>query len=202
LTRRLSVHARLALRMLRRLDPRLVRLTNPRRHPDRRLLAVLLIGGLSIGGAAAIAATREGDVQDGNYAEYEVQTAPDKKEEPEPSPLRRGPRKPFGDAEVSLFPLEERHPRFHDPIYVFTDEPARAASAYPLADPPGVVVDIEGSPEPDSEAMAMVGKDDRIKLVRRRMTATGIRYIIRLSTPVTKIETEHEGNVVIVSPLR
>ena len=55
--RNIKVRARLALRKLRRLDPRIVRLSDPRPGPDRRLIAAMLVAGLTIAGAAAIAAT-------------------------------------------------------------------------------------------------------------------------------------------------
>jgi hypothetical protein len=95
----------------------------------------------------------------------------------------------------------ERHPRFYDPILVFTEMVPHGASAYPLADPPGIVVDIHGIPEPLGKAAVAVGKDDRVRMVRRRTTKKGTRYIINLTTPIKRIETEYEGRVVLVYPL-
>ena len=91
---------------------------------------------------------------------------------------------------------------FHDPLYVFCDETAHKVSAYPLVDPPGVVVNLDGVPEPEADAESMVGKDSRIRAVRRRVTSTGIRYILRLDTPIKRIQVIHEGAVVIVLPVR
>lgn len=86
--------------------------------------------------------------------------------------------------------------------YVFTELPPARVSAYPLASPPGIVVDLEGLPEPEEPAAALVGDDDRIRSVRRRVTQRGLRYIIGIETPVTRIEVEHEGQVVIITPVR
>ena len=90
---------------------------------------------------------------------------------------------------------------FHDPLYVFSDETAHKVSAYPLADPPGVVVNLDGVPEPEADAKGMVGKDSRIRAVRRRVTSTGIRYILRLDTPIKRIRIIHEGAVIIILPV-
>ena len=90
---------------------------------------------------------------------------------------------------------------FHDPLYVFCDETAQKVSAYPLADPPGVVVNLDGVPEPEVDAKDMVGKDSRIRAVRRRVTSTGIRYILRLDTSIRRIRIIHEGAVIIILPV-
>lgn len=204
LPRNISVRARLAARKLRRLDPRIARLYDPRPGPDRRIVAVLLLAGLTVAGAAAIAATgaksNEADgIQPRRLAsEIDHQAFEVPRPEP-PPPLPSGDREDDARHDAQT---PERHPRFYDPIYVFTEEPARAATAYPLADPPGVVVNLEGTSAPQADPLEMVGKDDRILAVKRRQTAEGIRYIIRISTPVKRIETEHEGNVVIILPIR
>ncbi len=97
---------------------------------------------------------------------------------------------------------EKRPMNFHDPLYVFCDETAHKVSVYPLADPPGVVVNLDGVPEPEADAKSMVGKDSRIRAVRRRVTSTGIRYILRLDTPIKRIRVIHEGAVIIILPVR
>ena len=97
---------------------------------------------------------------------------------------------------------KKRPANFHDPLYVFSDETAYKVSAYPLADPPGMVVNLDGVPEPEADAKGMVGKDSRIRAVRRRVTSTGIRYILRLDTPIKRIQVIHEGAVIIILPVR
>jgi hypothetical protein len=86
--------------------------------------------------------------------------------------------------------------------YVFTGTAPTRVAAYPLASPPGIVIDLEGVPEPEEPASTLVGEDDRIRSVRRRSTERGLRYIIAIETPVTRLEVEHEGEVVIVTPIR
>ncbi len=98
--------------------------------------------------------------------------------------------------------LEKRPMNFHDPLYVFCDETAHKVSAYPMADPPGVVVNLDGVPEPEADAKNMVGKDSRIRAVRRRVTSTGIRYVLALDIPIRRIRVIHEGAVVIILPVR
>lgn len=107
------------------------------------------------------------------------------------------------NVEPMIYDTPEKRPmNFHDPLYVFCDETAHKVSAYPLADPPGVVVNLDGVPEPEADAKSMVGKDSRIRAVRRRVTSTGIRYILRLDTPIKRIRVIHEGAVIIILPLR
>ncbi|HUT78607.1 MAG TPA: hypothetical protein VM285_13015 [Polyangia bacterium] len=95
-----------------------------------------------------------------------------------------------------------RHPRFFDMFYVFTTVSPSRATAYPLANPPGIVIDLEGVPEPEEPAAALVGEDDRIRSVRRRVTDRGLRYIIGIDSQVARVEVEYEGEVVIVTPIR
>lgn len=190
--------------LLRRLDPRIVRVTDPGRPPGRGLIAVLLVTGLTVAGAAAIAAT-------GRDSRSDRHSRSDDTLDDNSRDLRKAPISPGTSArpspnteelvEARRASIAKRPKNFYDPIYVFTDAPALVATAYPLADPPGLVVNIEGIPEPEAAAQAMVGQDDRIKAVRRRVTANGVRYIIKLSTPVRRIETVHEGNVVMIAPL-
>ncbi|MBN2717341.1 MAG: hypothetical protein JXX14_15920 [Deltaproteobacteria bacterium] len=90
---------------------------------------------------------------------------------------------------------------FYNPFYVFTQTGASEVNAYPLADPPGIVVDVPGMREPDAPAADMIGKDDRVVGVRRLVTSKGLRYIIRLNQSIKRIKSTTEGNVITVSPL-
>jgi hypothetical protein len=96
---------------------------------------------------------------------------------------------------------EARHLRFYDPLLIFTEHPPSSVCAYPLLAPAGIVVDIYGIPDPLLSSEQLVSRDERILAVKRRSTTSGVRYIISLSTPVRKINTEHEGNVVMVYPV-
>jgi hypothetical protein len=103
----------------------------------------------------------------------------------------------------SRSPREKPDPKsskFYDPLYVFFDSEVESVTAYPLASPPGLVVDLKGTPEPTIEPDRFVGKDDRIRFIKRRVTPSGIRYIIGLTTPIKRIKTFKEGNVVMVFP--
>lgn len=90
---------------------------------------------------------------------------------------------------------------FYNPFYVFTGTEAKGVSAYPLADPPGLVVDVHGVIESDRSPEQMVGDDDRVLGVRRIRTSKGLRYIIRLSQSIRRIRSHTEGNVITVSPV-
>jgi hypothetical protein len=90
---------------------------------------------------------------------------------------------------------------FYNPFYVFTGTEAKGVSAYPLADPPGLVVDVHGVSESDRSPEQMVGDDDRVLGVRRIRTSKGLRYIIRLSQSIRRIKSHTEGNVITVSPI-
>jgi hypothetical protein len=122
-----------------------------------------------------------------------------------PLPPEPFEEKTVEEARANALPTEEtdlpRHPRFFDPILVFTEAVPERASAYPLADPTGVVVDLKGVPEPLEPVTSAVGEDDRIRAVKRRVTGQGLRYVIRLSTPVKRVEIESEGRVVMVYPV-
>ncbi len=90
---------------------------------------------------------------------------------------------------------------FYNPFYVFTGTEAKGVRAYPLADPPGLVVDVHGVIESDRSPEQMVGDDDRVLGVRRIRTSKGLRYIIRLSQSIRRIKSHTEGNVITVSPI-
>jgi len=193
-------------------DPRIVRLrelpsTDASPMP-RRVVIGLLIGGLLAIGAVAVGATR--DRVGGETVP--IQTA-------QPGPVRRDPTagsaaplrqktvkgpvaKPISHKKEVAEPLPPKplHPRFFDPVYVFSPEPISHASAYPLANPPGLVVDLSGVGEPAGTPGQFVGADDRIQSVRRRVTPRGVRYIIILSTPLSRIETFQDGDVVMIFP--
>jgi hypothetical protein len=181
--------SRVAARLGKFVDPRTVRLRDPR--PKARMwIGLAAAGVVLVGGAAALAANGRST--------------------PESPPLDVLSSTPTSDAlvrsvETARLPAPEpgaRHPYFFDPIYVFTETPATAATAYPMADPPGVVVNLVGTLEPAGSPASMVGQDSRIRAVRRRATADGLRYVIGMTTPIERIEIEHEGNVVLIFPLR
>ncbi len=179
-----------------RLDPRVVRLRDPRRYP-RRLSAAILLGIVLVLGAVSVAATRKGSKK---------QILPEPLEPPPERPRKQiitktmlvPPENP--DPTIEGKRIETRHPRFFDPVYVFTDNPVERVSAYPLASPPGIVVDLIGATEPTGDASDFVGKDDRVRAVRRRNTAQGLRYIIGLTTAIRRIEIVYEGQVAMIFP--
>jgi hypothetical protein len=184
----------IATRAARALDPRTVRL----RDPGPRVgvwIGVAAVGVALVAGAAALAASSN-DAPAESEPGAIPQTAASKSVEvsvsshstrDEPSL----PTEPVGP-----------HPRFHDPIYVFTEGQVAGVSAYPLADPPGLVVNLDGAPEPESAPESMVGEDRRIRAIRRRVTDKGLRYVIGLEIPVRRIDVLHEGNVVIITPVK
>lgn len=185
---------RFAARAARNLDPRTVRLRDPRPRV-RFWTAIAVVGAALVAGAAAMAATGRGSPE-GASATGDADR-PASSPEPERAPSARAAR-PAADTP----PPAAAHPNFHDPIYIFTEGAVADVSAYPMADPPGVVVNLEGAPEPDAPAESMVGEDPRIRAIRRRVTANGLRYVVGLTIPVRRIEVLHEGNVVIVTPIR
>jgi len=179
------------------LDPRTVRLRDPGEGLIKRpvlvivpVLAFLALGAAAFGASGGVSPKRE--VTEGVI-----------------NPIPAFPCEGKGKMMEAGFNVEPTIPdtpktkpmNFHDPLYVFSDETAYKVSAYPLVDPPGVVVNLDGVPEPEADAKGMVGKDSRIRAVRRRVTSTGIRYILRLDTPIRRIRIIHEGAVIIILPV-
>jgi hypothetical protein len=91
---------------------------------------------------------------------------------------------------------------FYNPYYIFIDSDSQDIKAYPLADPPGIIVNINGADEPVKSAAEMVGRDKRIKEVKRRVTKKGIRYILKISSPLKRIKTTRDGGVIIITPVK
>lgn len=189
---------RIASRLARKIDPRTVRFRDrPRR--TRAWIAIPLLIATLVAGAATLAATR-GD---------------DPAEPPGPAPSNEPPG-PYTGQQARV-PAEEqaaerptaepgapaaRHPHFHDPFYVFVEGEVTKVSAYPLADPPGLVVNLDGAPEPTATPESMVGEDARVRAIRRRVTNKGVRYVLGVTIPIKRIEMLHEGSVVIVTPVK
>ena len=180
--------------MVNDLDPRTVRLRDPGSGLKRPALVLILV--LAFLALCGVAFAASGGVSPEHaVVEGLLKTEPIKETA---APL----------AHVELVEptirdtFEKRPMNFHDPLYVFCDETAHKVSAYPMADPPGVVVNLDGVPEPEADAKNMVGKDSRIRAVRRRVTSTGIRYVLALDIPVKRIRVIHEGAVVIILPVR
>ncbi len=180
--------------MVNDLDPRTVRLRDPGEGLIKRpvlvivpVVAFLVLGAVAFGASGGVSrnpAVDEDVAKIGSINEAVDTVAPVERVEPTiPDTTAKRPM------------------NFHDPLYVFCDETAYKVSAYPLADPPGVVVNLDGVPEPEADAKGMVGKDSRIRAVRRRVTSTGIRYILRLDTPIRRIRIIHEGAVIIILPV-
>ncbi len=182
---------------IRALDPRIVRLRDPRRYPPR-LTGALVLGAILVVGAVAFGATRRG-------SKNQILPGPPL-EPPLEKPKRQAITKTLlvppdaQEAEIETEKEIARHPRFFDPVYIFTENPVEQVAAYPLASPPGVVVDLMETPEPEGVPSQFVGEDDRVRAVRRRTTARGLRYIVGLTTPVRRIEVVHDGNVVMIFP--
>ena len=180
--------------MVNDLDPRTVRLKDPGTGFKRPVLVIVpVVAFLALGAAAAGASG-------GVSKKREVDEGP----APLASELQQGGtmmEAGFNGEPVIRDTPKTKPMNFHDPLYVFSDETAHKVSAYPLADPPGVVVNLDGVPEPEADAKGMVGKDSRIRAVRRRVTSTGIRYILRLDTPIKRIRIIHEGAVIIILPV-
>jgi hypothetical protein len=188
-------------RLLRDLDPRTVKLRDPRPR-IRPWIVLALVSAALVAGAAALAATTGGE-------------EPRSGDEPEATgPTEYAPIGPIA-AEPHTAPADDRsrrreeappppkrHPNFHDPVYVFTEGQVGKVTAYPLADPPGLVVNLDGAPEPTASPESMVGEDSRVRAIRRRVTDEGVRYVLGLTIPVKRIDVLHEGNVVIITPIK
>jgi hypothetical protein len=182
-----------ASRAARALDPRTVRL----RDPGPRIgvwIGAAAVGVALVAGAAALAASSSGP--DEREPAATPQPAPNKSAEVSES--SNAVRDVPDQAAEPVAP----HPRFHDPIYIFTEDQVAKVSAYPLADPPGVVVNLDGAPEPTATPESMVGEDRRIRSIRRRVTGKGLRYVIGLEIKLRRIDVVHEGNVVIITPVK
>ncbi len=165
--------------MVNDLDPRTVRMKDPGTGFKRPVLLIVpVVAFLALCAAAAGASGGVSKKREATEGVVVVNVEPVIRDTP--------PKRPMN---------------FHDPLYVFCDETAQKVSAYPLADPPGVVVNLDGVPEPEVDAKGMVGKDSRIRAVRRRVTSTGIRYILRIDTPIRRIRIIHEGAVIIILPV-
>jgi len=179
-------------KFLRLLDPRIVRIRDYRQNFRRTFIVIFVFISLAIG-AVALAATG------GTEKIKSIDPAPSKIQ---PNYLNLLPNITKKISLTKADPITNNRPKnFHDPLYVFTDSLATKVTAYPMIDPPGIVVNLTGVLEPEESPYEMVGNDPRIKAVRRRVTDTGIRYIINLTSPIKRINLEHEGNVVIVAPV-
>jgi hypothetical protein len=163
----------------------------------RFTIAALILGAMLIIGAVAVAATRRTHKEIGRPRP--VEPPPQK---PSKQIITRtdilAPRSAKLPGRTSA--ADKRHPRFFDPIHIFTGTVAPEVAAYPLADPPGLVVDVIGVPEPEEPVERCVAEDERIRTLRRRVTERGLRYVIGLEMPVQRIELIHEGGVVMVFP--
>lgn len=180
--------------MVNDLDPRTVRLRDPGAGLKRPVLVIVPVVAFLALCAAAFGASG-GVSQKPAVDEGMLKTGPIRETAP--------PLVPAEHVEPAIRDTQEKKTmNFYDPLYVFSDETAHKVSAYPLADPPGVVINLDGVPEPEADAKSMVGKDSRIRTVRRRVTSTGIRYILRLDTPIRRIRIIHEGAVIIILPVR
>ena len=180
--------------MVNDLDPRTVRLRDPGEGLIKRPVLVIVPVLAFLALCAAAFGASGGVSQNPAADEGVLKTGPIKETSP--------PSVPAEHVEPTIRDTPKTKPmNFHDPLYVFSDETAYKVSAYPLVDPPGVVVNLDGVPEPEADAKGMVGKDSRIRAVRRRVTSTGIRYILRLDTPIRRIRIIHEGAVIIILPV-
>lgn len=198
-------------------DPRIVRLRELSRVESpllsRPLMCTLFLGGLLVIGAVAVGATRAEDnpePSDGlekTRPNLKAQSLP-KEKEPEPPALPTDGRDKTG-LDKAREPAEGklksetrllRHPKFFDPIYVFSNETISEVRAYPLADPPGVVVDLMNVALPSEKPENFVARDERVQSIRRRVMPFGLRYIVILTIPLNRIELFHEGNVAMIFP--
>jgi hypothetical protein len=194
------------LRLIELLDPRVVRLREPGGHASRNAALIAVAVALTIAGAAAVAATGDGGEDraasglGGDFPSRIPNASVRPVAEPERWSAKESSRatRDAGDGPSGFL---KRPGNFYDPLYVFTDEPALGVVAYPMADPPGLVVNLDGLLEPLSDARDMVGADPRVRAVTRRTSPSGVRYVIGLSVPIKRIEILHEGNVVIISPV-
>jgi hypothetical protein len=191
---------KLASRALHRIDPRTVRIREYRRR-SRLWIAIPLLGAVLVAGAATLAATGGEEETTGQAV---VSTEPPSAPGTYASAATREPAAPERAASSN----DERrepppgHANFNDPFYVFTEGEVAAVSAYPLADPPGLVVNLDGAPEPTSDPESMVGDDPRVRAVRRRITDKGVRYVLGITIPIKRIDVLHEGSVVIITPVK
>jgi len=191
---------RLASRALHRVDPRTVRVRDYKRR-SRLWLAIPLLGAVLVAGAAALAATGGEEPIEG---EAVAPAEPPPAAGPYSSAATREPAEPKEPVPSADERPEPRpvHPNFHDPFYVFTEGEVAEVSAYPLADPPGLVVNLDGAPEPTATPESMVGKDSRVRAIRRRVSDRGVRYVLGVTIPIKRIEVLHEGSVVIITPVK
>jgi hypothetical protein len=188
--------ARLAFAFLSRFDPRVVRLSDPKRYSPR-LIASLSLGAALVIGAVSLAAARRGSSRESAIQQDLIPEHPTRQMIAEAASVEPDLVNTVGTTGVDA----KRHPRFYDPLYVFADEPVEGVSVYPLLNPPGIVVDLKGIAEPEGKASEFVGEDDRIRAVKRRATKQGLRYVIGIITPVKRVEIVHEGNVVMIFPV-
>ena len=179
------------------LDPRIVRLREPRSRSPMMIamaaLAILLaIGAVSLASAKSAPAGGQSPV-----AAAKIVKAPslaDSQAIPKADDQVRKKNAPKKKA-------TKKKARFYDPFYVFSETVIEGVAAYPLSDPPGIVVDLKGAAEKEGDVSNLVGTDDRIKSVRRLPTNSGLRYIIAVSTPLKRIELFHEGGVAMIFPV-
>jgi len=185
-----------AARLAHNLDPRTVKMRDQRPR-IRPWIGVALVSAALVAGAAALAATGgEEPTVDRRIDSGEGSQDPDRATAPSAESARAG------EASQGEQEPPPRYTNFHDPVYVFTEGQVAKVTAYPMADPPGVVVNLDGAPEPTASPESMVGEDPRIRAIRRRVTDKGVRYVIGLTIPIRRIDVLHEGNVVIITPLR
>ncbi|MBN2340973.1 MAG: hypothetical protein JXX29_07070 [Deltaproteobacteria bacterium] len=186
-------------------DPRVVRLEAPNRFLLHSLMITLLFTGIAVTAFAVAASVKqspstvEDDIASGS--EDAIATESLTADAAREAWLEEGDA-----AKVKKNTPSEKKPTalpsdFYNPIYVFTQAQPKQVRVYPLATPPGIVVNIQGIEEPEESAEQMVGEDERIQKVKRVVTSTGVRYIIRLTYPIQRIEGHVEGNVITVSPL-
>ena len=181
-------------RGLRRVDPRVVRFKRPRRFPKWVMtvqIVVVVLAACVVATAAVLPGEDKRTVSEDGFVEME-QAFTTQVSEVKPTEI--------DDALPPREKSERKNSRFYDPVYVFLESEVESVTAYPLASPPGIVIDLKGTPEPSIAPEEFVGKDSRIRAVRRRVTSSGIRYVIGLTTPIKRIETLKEGNVVMVFP--
>lgn len=199
---RLTTISKRARERLAAIDPRRVRMREPRDHP-RRTIALAAIAAVVLAGAVALATT--GSRPSPDHVPAAGATAPSATDPPAatiPAPITGKGSRTSDEAASAPTSAPERDPRFFDPYYVFTEVPVEQVDAYPLADPPGIVINLLGAPEPTRPAAELVGDDPRIRAIRRRSTPQGQRYILRVTSPIRRIDVTHEGNVVIIAPTR
>lgn len=194
---------------LRKLDPTVVRFRNPRRFP-RWVMGAGIAGGFLLVCFAAVAAAipkpeidAHSNGTDDNPQDVEKHST---FETVQPKGFAESVSKPKPKNSEDIEPEEQIEPQlkkseFYDPVYVFFEGDVQNVTAYPLASPAGIVVDLHGTPEPALEASELVGQDPRIRSLKRRVTTSGIRYIIGLSTPIERVEIFTEGNVAMVFPV-